>query len=60
MEEKYICTCMEITHLELETMILKQNLTTLEEIQEKTEAGTVCGTCIDDITELLNRIQSKK
>ncbi len=51
---------MEITHLELETMILKQNLTTLEEIQEKTEAGTVCGTCIDDITELLNRIQSKK
>jgi NAD(P)H-nitrite reductase large subunit len=60
MEEKYICTCMEITYSELETMIIKQNLTTLEEIQEKTEAGTVCGTCIDDITELLNRIQSKK
>ena len=60
MVDRYICTCKEITYSELETIIVKQNLSTLEEIQEKTEAGTVCGTCIEDIETLLNRIQSKK
>lgn len=58
MEGKYICTCMDILYTELKKTILEQNLTTLEEVQEKTGAGTVCGSCIDDILALLEEIKT--
>jgi bacterioferritin-associated ferredoxin len=57
MEDKIICNCMDITYAELEKKILEQNLNTLELVQEKTEAGTVCGSCVDDISDLLDELK---
>jgi len=57
MEDKVICNCMDITYAELEKKILEQNLNTLELVQEKTEAGTVCGSCVDDISALLEELK---
>jgi NAD(P)H-nitrite reductase large subunit len=57
MEDKVICNCMDITYAELEKKILEQNLNTLELVQEKTEAGTVCGLCVDDISALLDELK---
>ena len=57
MEDKVICNCMDISYEELEKMILDQNLNTLELVQEKTEAGTVCGSCVDDISDLLEELK---
>jgi len=48
---------MDITYAELEKKILEQNLNTLELVQEKTEAGTVCGSCVDDISALLEELK---
>lgn len=34
--------------------------TTLEEVQEATGAGTVCGACLDDVKRLVNEFVSEK
>ncbi len=52
---KIICTCNQVTEQQIEDAILKDNCDTVEKIQEKTEAGTVCGGCIEDIDEILKK-----
>ncbi|HPG73859.1 MAG TPA: (2Fe-2S)-binding protein [Bacteroidales bacterium] len=52
---KIICTCNQVTEQQIEDAILKDNCDTVEKIQEKTEAGTVCGGCIEDIEEILKK-----
>ncbi len=34
--------------------------TTLEEVQEATGAGTVCGACLDDVKRLVEEFTSEK
>lgn len=41
---------------EIEKAIKEKNLKTVEEVQEETEAGTVCGSCIPDIEEILDEL----
>jgi len=60
MEDKVICNCMDIKYEELIKEIIEHNLTTVEDVQKQTEAGTVCGLCIDEIQTLLDTINSKK
>jgi len=36
--------------------IREKHLKTVEEVQEATQAGTVCGGCIPDIEEILSEI----
>lgn len=47
---------MEITKGEIEDAIKEKGLKTVEEVQEETEAGTVCGSCVDDIEEVLKEV----
>ncbi len=51
---------MDIKYEELIKEIIEHNLTTVEDVQKQTEAGTVCGLCIDEIQTLLDTINSKK
>jgi bacterioferritin-associated ferredoxin len=51
-KDEIICNCMQITRSEIEDAI-KQGYDSLEKIQDKTEAGTVCGICVEDIVEIL-------
>ncbi len=53
-----VCNCMQISKSEIIEAILSENLTSVEEIGDAIEAGTVCGTCQDDLKDILNELNS--
>jgi bacterioferritin-associated ferredoxin len=57
--EEILCTCLDITRGEVEDAIKDKNLKSVSQVQEETEAGTVCGACVDDIYNLLEEINGK-
>ncbi len=54
--EEIICNCMDITRGEIIDAIKNNNLKTVDEVGDATEAGTVCGSCQDDIEEILKAV----
>ena len=46
-----VCNCMNITNGMIKEAVLN-GASTLSEVMEKTEAGTICGACIDEIQRL--------
>lgn len=58
-EDPIICSCNEIRQSEIEKAIRGKNLKTIEEVQDETTAGTVCGACVDDIFLILEKINGK-
>lgn len=48
-----ICNCMQITRDEIIQAIKKEGADSVEKVGEHTEAGTVCGSCQDEIEEIL-------
>ncbi len=48
-----VCNCMGITKGEIVAAIKEKDLHTVEEVGDETEAGTVCGSCIEDIEDIL-------
>ncbi len=57
--EDILCTCMDITKGEVEDAIKNKKLKSVLQVQDETEAGTVCGACVDDIFLLLEEINGK-
>ena len=53
-ENPIICTCLDMTKSELVAEIKKRGLKTIEEVGDEVEAGAVCGSCIDDIQDVLD------
>ena len=51
-----ICNCNEIYKSAIVKAIKEKGLKTVEEVGEETTAGTVCGSCLDDIQEILDEI----
>lgn len=51
-----VCNCMGITKSEIVEAIKTKGLVTLEEIREETDAGTGCGSCIENIEDILKEI----
>ncbi|HJN05299.1 MAG TPA: (2Fe-2S)-binding protein [Bacteroidales bacterium] len=51
-----ICNCMQITKGEIVAAIKSGGLLTIDEVGDETEAGTVCGSCHDDIEEILKEV----
>jgi NAD(P)H-nitrite reductase large subunit len=56
MEDIEICNCNNIMKSEIVKAIKEQGLTTVEEVQEATTAGTVCGSCVSDIEDILSEV----
>ncbi len=54
-----LCTCLDIAKGEIEDAIRKKNLKKVKEVQDETEAGTICGACVEDIYFLLEEINGK-
>ncbi len=54
--DETLCHCMDVTKGEVEDAIKEKNLTTVEQVQEETEAGTGCGACIEDIEDVLKEV----
>lgn len=56
-DEALICTCFGVSETEIETAIVKNNLTTVEEVTEACKAGGGCGSCQPLILEILDDIR---
>ncbi len=55
-----ICNCNEIYKSEIIKAIEEKGCSTVEDIGEATGAGTICGGCIDDIQEILDKYAESK
>jgi NAD(P)H-nitrite reductase large subunit len=53
-----ICNCNEIYKSTIVKAIREKGLSTVEQVQEETTAGTVCGSCIEDIENILKEINN--
>lgn len=58
-KDPIICTCLDIRKSVIENAIIDKKLKTIEEVQDETTAGTVCGACVDDIYLMLEAINGK-
>ena len=52
-EGKLVCKCFGVTDKQLRKTIRENNLTTLEEVTNFTKAGGACGSCLDEIAQIL-------
>jgi len=55
MEDNIICNCLNVSEHEIVDAIKNKEAVTLQDIMDTTGAGTGCGSCIDDIDEILKR-----
>jgi NifU-like protein len=55
-EGKVVCTCFNVTDIEIERAIRDNKLKTVEDVTNFTKAGGGCGGCHDQIREMLDRI----
>lgn len=51
--DKIVCNCMSVTGGMIKDAV-DSGASTLEEVQEATGAGTVCGVCLDDVQHLID------
>ena len=51
--DKIVCNCMSVTNGMIKDAV-DSGADTLEEVQEITGAGTVCGACLDDVQHLVD------
>ncbi len=58
-DDVIICNCMEVYKSDIVKAIKEQGLTTVEQVQEATEAGTGCGVCIEEIQEILDELNNE-
>jgi len=53
-EDPVICTCLDMCKSEIVASIRDKGLKTVEEVGDEIEVGAVCGSCVDDIQEILD------
>jgi NAD(P)H-nitrite reductase large subunit len=58
MEENIICNCMSVSEHEIVDAIKSKKAISVQDIMDITGAGTGCGSCIDDLDEILKREQN--
>ncbi len=51
--DKVVCNCLGVTNGMIQDAV-NDGASTLEEVQEITGAGTVCGVCLEDLENLVN------
>ena len=51
--DKVVCDCLNITNGMIKDAVYA-GASTLEEVQEKTGASTVCGACMDNVQHLVD------
>ena len=53
--DKIVCACNSVTNGMIKEAV-ESGAKTLEEVQEKTGAGTVCGACTEDIQKIYSTL----
>lgn len=57
--DKIVCYCMSVTNGMIKEAV-DSGASTLEEVQEMTSAGTVCGSCLEDIKRLVEQFVEER
>lgn len=57
--DKTVCYCMNVTNGMIKDAV-ENGATTLEEVQEITGAGTVCGACLENVRHLVEEFTAEK
>lgn len=57
--EKIVCNCYSVTNGMIKDAV-DSGATTLEEVQDITNAGTVCGACLEDLQHLVDQFVAEK
>lgn len=57
--DKTVCYCMNVTNGMIKDAV-ENGAATLEEVQEITGAGTVCGTCLENVQRLVEEFLAEK
>lgn len=55
-EAKVICTCMGVTDEDIKKAV-KDGAKNYEEVQEKTQCGTVCGMCEEEVKKIIKKAE---
>lgn len=56
--DEVICSCLDITKGMIQEAV-NSGATTLEEVQEINNVGTICGACIEDVEQLISELMAK-
>ncbi|NCC52398.1 MAG: Fe-S cluster assembly protein NifU [Spartobacteria bacterium] len=56
---RVVCNCFGVTEPEIERVVRENDLTTVEEVTNYSKAGGGCGSCHDDIQEIIDRVQAE-
>lgn len=59
MEENIICNCMSVSEHEIVYSIRKQDAVTLQDIEDITGAMSGCGSCTEEVEDILQREMEK-
>ncbi len=59
LEGKVICKCFGVTEKEIETVVLENNLTTIEQVTNYCKAGGACGGCRGEIKRVIDEVRGK-
>lgn len=57
--EKVVCYCQNVTNGMVKAAV-DAGASTLEEVQEATDAGTACGACIDNVQNLIDQFVKER
>lgn len=57
--EKIVCNCVGVTCERIKAAV-DSGATTLEEVQEATGAGTVCGACLEEVEALIAHFKAER
>lgn len=57
--DKVVCDCLSVTIGMIKDAV-DDGASTLEEVQEKTGAGTVCGSCVDEVQHLVDQFVKER
>lgn len=57
--DKIVCYCMNVTNGMIKDAV-ESGASTLEEVQEITGAGTVCGACIENVQHLIDEFLNER
>lgn len=57
--DKVVCSCLNVTNGMIKDAV-DAGASTLEEVQEATGAGTVCGACMEDVQHLIEQFVNER
>lgn len=54
--DEIVCHCLDVTRGQIEEAV-RAGASTFDEVMAATEAGSICGSCQDDIEEIISEIK---